>query len=570
MASPKTKTRRPPQARRLDPDAIPEVAGWLHMVERGEIVACEEQHQLCELVRRIFATEDLVLDRERLDRYLGYQRYFPFDLDEPETFMLTLMLCVYTPRGIPRFKTLFLYVGRGFGKNGFITFLTFCMLSDANGIKNYDVHVIATTEDQAKTSFTELHDLLEERKDYFSRGFSWTKEEIKSTKTMSVFKFLTSNAASKDGGRPGAVILDEEHAYQSKRTMNTVLGGLGKKPDARVFKITTDGEVREGPLDDDKRLAADILNGKEPDNRTLPMVFKLDHVDEIHDERMWAKANPRVLRSDVLMQEYRDDYREWLRNPAANPEVPTKRFNCPQQRKDIAVTSWENLERASRDVGDLSGLPCVLGIDYALSTDMLGACLLFHRGDEYQAIAHAWWCTHSVDAELVKAPLDEWAEMGLVTIVDDVDIQPSLPCQWAADVTAELGSEIVMAALDNYRLTLVKGELLNTLGLDSSKTGDEKQVYVVRPSDQMRIYPVINSAFVNGSIAWGESPLMRWCTNNAKAEPAPNNNWKYGKIEPRSRKTDAFMAFVAAMCVADRIPDAPDYSGLLSLEALTY
>ena len=71
----------------------------------------------------------------------------------------------------------------------------------------------------------------------------------------------------------------------------------------------------------------------------------------------------------------------------------------------------------------------------------------------------------------------------------------------------------------------------------------------------MRVHPVIDEAFANHRIAWGNSPLMRWCTNNAKLEPAPNENWKYGKIAAHSRKTDAFMAMVAAFAVVDRIPD---------------
>lgn len=539
----------------LDPDAIPEIAGWLHMVEHGEIVACVEQHMLCSLVRYIFAHERLVLDRGRLDRYVSYQRYFPFDLTEDELFMLALMLCTYTADGVPRFKTLFLYVGRGYGKNGFITFLTFCMLSDANGILEYDVHVVATTEEQAKTSFTELHNLFERDSDTFSRGFKWTKTEIQNRSTSSVFKFLTANANSKDGGRPGAVILDEEHAYESNRTMGVVLGGLGKKPDARVFKITTDGDVREGPLDEDKELAELVLKGDEPDNRFLPMVFKLDNPDEIHDESMWPKANPSITRRPSLMQEYRDDYREWARHPARHPEVPTKRFNCPQQRTDLAVTSWGNLERASRDVGDLHGLPCVLGIDYARTTDMVGACLLFHRGGEWQALVHAWWCTHSSDAGEVKAPLAKWAEEGWLTIVDDVDIASELPCVWARDTAAALDSTIEMAALDDYRLALVKRPLMDVLALDSSIRGESQQVYVVRPSDQMRIVPVIDSAFANGIVSWGDCALMRWSANNAKLVPAPNGNYKYGKIAPHSRKTDAFMAFVDAMCVGDRLPE---------------
>ena len=549
-------------ARILDPDDIPEISAWLRMVEGGGIPACREQHQLCELVRRVFASERLVLDRARLDRYVSYQRYFPFDLTEDELFMLALMLCVYTEEDVPRFKTLFLYVGRGYGKNGFITFLVFCMLSDANGILEYDVHVVATTEDQAKISFLELYNLLDRDADRFRRGFRWTKTEIKNLSTSSVFKFLTANANSKDGGRPGAIVADEEHAYESNKTLGVLMGGLGKKPDARVFKITTDGDVREGPLDEDKELGESILRGDEPDNRFLPMMFRLDDPEEIHDERMWAKANPSVTRRPSLLQEYRDDYREWSRHPAKHPEVPTKRFNCPQQRTDIAVTSRENLMAASRDMGDLRGLTCVLGIDYARTTDMVGACLLFHRDGEWQALHHGWWCTHSADAGEVKAPLADWEDKGLLTIVDDVDISPSLPCEWAARTADELGAEILMASLDDYRLALMKGALMDVLALDSTIKGEGQQVYVVRPSDQMRIVPVIDSAFANGQIAWGDSPLMRWCANNAMLVPAPNENFKYGKVAPHRRKTDVFMAFVAAMCVGDRIPEAAGYDNL--------
>lgn len=541
------------RAEYLDPDAIPEVAGWLHMVEEGEIEACVEQHLLCALVRYIFEHEKLYLDRQRLEKYKGYQRYFPFDLEPDELFMLTLMLCLYNETGVPRFKELFLYVGRGYGKNGFITFLTFCMLSPANGILEYDVHVVATTEDQAKTSFDEMRNIFDRDERTFARGFHWTKTEIKNLKTSSIFKFLTANAQSKDGGRPGALILDEEHAYQDNRTMGVLKGGLGKKPDARIFKITTDGEVREGPLDEDKELAEDILSGKEPDNRILPMLFKLDSPDEIHDEKMWPKANPSITRRPDLLQQYRDDYREWLRHPQKHPEVPTKRFNCPQQRLDIAVTTRENLVAASRDIGDVDGLPCILGIDYARTTDMLGAVLLFNRDGEYQCVNHAWWCTHSSDAGEVKAPLQKWADEGWLTIVDDVDISPTLMTEWAQAWVDDHGCSIQMAAIDDYRITLVK-DALKSIGLDSTLTGDKQQVYRVRPSDQMRVHSVIDSAFANHAIAWGDSPLMRWCTNNAMLVPAPNENWKYGKIAPHSRKTDAFMAMVAAFAVVDRLP----------------
>jgi hypothetical protein len=55
--------------------------------------------------------------------------------------------------------------------------------------------------------------------------------------------------------------------------------------------------------------------------------------------------------------------------------------------------------------------------------------------------------------------------------------------------------------------------------------------------------------------AYIELPLMRWCANNVKVEPAPNGNFKYGKIAPHSRKTDVFMAFVAAFSAREYLPE---------------
>jgi phage terminase large subunit-like protein len=56
--------------------------------------------------------------------------------------------------------------------------------------------------------------------------------------------------------------------------------------------------------------------------------------------------------------------------------------------------------------------------------------------------------------------------------------------------------------------------------------------------------------------------MMRWYTNNTKLEPAPNNNFKYGKIEPKSRKTDGFMAFVNAFILEGVLPETYEISFL--------
>ena len=281
---------------------------------------------------------------------------------------------------------------------------------------------------------------------------------------------------------------------------------------------------------------------------------RLDAREEMEDEAAWPKANPRLNYSPELRLEYRADVREWRRNPLRHPMTPTKRFNMPEERRDVAVTDYANLVAASRpvDVDALRGRPCVVGIDYAKTNDMVGAVALFKVGGEYQVIPYAWWCTRSSDADAVRAPLAEWAGRGIMRLVDDVEVPPGMVARWVAGIATAY--DVRMVALDSFRYALL-AKALAEVGFDGSERGEGQRVWLTRPSDVMRVQPVIDSAFSTRSIAWGESPLMRWATNNAKLEPAPNNCYKFGKIEPHSRKTDPFMALVHAFTVADRIPD---------------
>ena len=75
----------------------------------------------------------------------------------------------------------------------------------------------------------------------------------------------------------------------------------------------------------------------------------------------------------------------------------------------------------------------------------------------------------------------------------------------------------------------------------------------VRPSNEMMISPIITSGFVNKLFVWGDNPLMRWAAWNSKLIMSSNGNITYGKIEPKSRKTDPFKAFVAGMCFSSEL-----------------
>ena len=227
----------------------------------------------------------------------------------------------------------------------------------------------------------------------------------------------------------------------------------------------------------------------------------------------------------------------------------TKRMDSPQGDKDADVTSWENIKATNRPLIDLRGRSCVAGIDYASTTDFVAVGLLFVVDDLHYWITHTWVCRQCKDLSRIKFPLEEAAQRGLLTWVDDVEISPDIPAKWLQN-QAEF-YDIRGVAIDKFRYTLLS-KSLRAVGFDTEKKAP-KGIKLVRPSDEMMIAPTITSLFANHSIIWGDHPLMRWYTNNTKIEQSSAGNITYGKKEAKSRKTDGFKAFVAAEIISDRL-----------------
>ena len=526
------------------------VSNYIELIRSGKVKACQEQLLLIDMVERVLTTEDVHFDEQQLEKYLSYQKYFPFELFEWEEFCFALHNCLYTSDGRLRFPILVIYVARGAGKNGYLGFEDFCLLTSTNGIPEYDIDIFAMSEKQAKASWEDVYNVLENHKQKMKRHFSWTKEEIINTDTNSSFRFNTSSPKTKDGSRPGKVDFDEYHAYESYRLIDVAVTGLGKKPLPRRTIITTDGDNRDGPLDDLKEKCFAILNGEQPDNGTLPFMCRLDSDEEINNKDNWEKANPSLPYLPDLRQELELEYFDYRLNPAANISFASKRMNRPPKTRINEVAKWELIEATNIPIDEIAirGRPCVAGIDYMKTTDFLGAGLLWRvNGIDYW-FSHTWICSESADLGRIKAPLREWESRGLVTFVDAAEIPPELPCVWLENEARKRGCQILMVAIDDYRYQLLSDALMR---INFSADKGYENVFRVRPRDEMLRIPTITSGFVNKRFAWGESPVMRWCCNNSMTVTSKSGNLTYGKIEPKSRKTDTFKAFVAAECASD-------------------
>lgn len=524
---------------------------YINLIESKAVVTNEDIKKMVKLVKEKLSCDNVFIDNDKIDKAIEkIHEYFPYELLPWEKFIIGLIHCYYDDDTVV-WDTFLIEMGRGGGKNGFISPISWYLTTSFHGIKGYNVDIVANSENQAKTSFEDVYNVIEDNK-RLQRAFYHTKQKIVYRRTKSYLKYNTSNARTKDGLRPACIVFDEIHEYEDYSQIKVFKSALGKKKHSRIFMITTNGNVRGGVLDDYLEISKDILNGQNKKMRLLPILYHLDSEKEVHNKKLWEKANPSLRYFKNLQLQMEQEYEDMKYQPQLYAEFMTKRMNIPQGNKDLEVTSWENILATNQEIPDLTGCSCVAGIDYAKTTDFVAAGLLFLYKRKYYWITHSWVCKKCNDLMRIKAPLKEWEKLGLLTFVDGPEISPDIPAEWLAIQGQKYN--ITVLGMDNYRYTLL-AKALRAVGFDTDKKGTNN-IILTRPSNEMLISPTITSLFVNHNIGWGDNPLMRWYTNNSCMITSKAGNTTYGKIEPKSRKTDGFKSFVAAMCSSDDLEDS--------------
>lgn len=529
-----------------------EVKEYIDLVKQGHHRVCREQKALISYVQRVFETEDIYVDKKQLERYMSLAKYFPFKALFPwEKFLVALWDCTYKPDGLPRWKTILCMVGRGAGKDGLIAFDAFASISPYNPVLHYDVDICANNEEQAMRPVQDVIETLETpgTESKLKRFYYHTKEVVQGRKNKGCIKGRTNNPKGRDGMRSGKTIFNEVHAYENYDNIKVFITGQGKVAQPRVGIFTSNGDVNDGPLDDYLARGERILFEGEADNGFLPFICRLESKEQVHDPQNWYMANPSLAYMPHLLEEIKDEYREWCDHPEQNADFLTKRMGIRAGFKEVSVTDYEKVLATKKALPDLTGDSCTVGIDYAELNDWAAVNIHFRRGEERFDINHAWICAQSKTLPRVKAPWQEWAREGIVTVVQDVSISPDLITQYIADAARRYS--IRCLALDHFRWTML-AESLRKIGFDAA---DKTRVKLVRPSDIMQVDPVIQNCFDRQLFHWGNNPCLRWAVNNTKrvrssrAAGVDTGNFVYAKIEAKSRKTDPFMALVASMVV---------------------
>lgn len=352
------------------------------------------------------------------------------------------------------------------------------------------------------------------------------------------------------------MFFNEIHAYEDYKNIKVHTTGGGKKPRFRVTYMTTDGDIRDGVIDDYKKEAKNVFSGVIKNSRTLFFICKLDNEKEVEDPNNWIKANPSLIQFKDLMDNMLSEYKNAQRRPSLFHDFMTKRMNIPHQDETRVVAAWEDILATNQKIPELEGESCIGGLDYASVRDFCGVGLLFKKNGKKIWLSQTFINKHSPHLPLIKKEvLKEADEKGEIIWVDTPTIPPELVAQWFIEKMATYN--IIAIAMDkvkaNYFIEAFKKVGL-TLRATNNKTGEIAIVRSGEFTDTM-VYGVLEDWFANHNLVFGDSTLMRWYVNNTAVEPRKNGNKVFIKIEQQSRKNDGFMALTHATSIQSELEE---------------
>lgn len=471
---------------------------------------------------------------------------------------------------IPLFRTFVILEGRGNGKDGFIIPLLHFFTTQYYGVENYNIDIVATSEGQAQDSYDIAYNVLKDNDHLMKKYFYWNTEYFVNTITKSKFRYNTSNAATKDGKKSGAILFNEYHAYLTDKNIKVYQGGLGKVKHGRIFIITSNGDVRDGPLDELLNICNRILETGDNRLRYFPFLCKMNCLEDIDNPDLWIHANPSLPYLPELRDAIMIDYLEQKERPSKRSEFLSKRMNLPATRDEFEVTSWDNVLKSSyldpkkkieRPLVYTKNQSAIIGIDFAQLNDFASVGILTKNEEELQWRQYTVICSSNKFFKDIKFPFENIGQPGFkdFVIIDSPVINEDILIEWALSKFSDYNIKKIV--LDSYRYQLIKKSFEEHNVSVETKDNPNGLLRMIRypASIAALVAPKLEILFETGNLNIGDSAIMRWAINNTCLKTKKDGNMYFEKVEPKLRKNDPFMAMICALSVTDLLDEKIEY-----------
>jgi phage terminase large subunit-like protein len=274
------------------------------------------------------------------------------------------------------------------------------------------------------------------------------------------------------------------------------------------------------------------------------LIYTLDEEDDWTDREVWIKANPN-LGISVSWKYLEDRVKEALLSPAKQNKIKTKNLNIWTQAESrwILDDVWKACA-SPVDVGELSFLPCTLGIDLSASQDItaLSLCFFPRKGEERFRFLYRFFMPEEnlIERERKdKVPYSYWVKQGLIfTTPGNVIDYDFIEQQIAEDAKRY---QILECAYDPWKAQ----EIVNHLSEAGMKMVEIYQRYsgMAVPTD------TFEKKVLAKQIAHDGNPVMNWmisCTE-VKSDRQGNIMPMKPRREASGKRIDGVVASILAL-----------------------
>jgi len=441
--------------------------------------------------------------------------------------------------GTRKYRRAYLEVPRKNGKSTLAAGIALLLLY-ADGEAGAEVYSAAGDKDQARIVFDQAKAMVEEapvlRKVSKVWRYSITVEESRSS-----YKVLSADAFTKHGLNAHGVIFDELHAQPTRDLWDVLTTATGARRQPLVVAITTAGFDRESICWEVHEYARQVNEGIVIDNSFLGAIYAADEQDDWTQEATWRKANPGygvTVKPDYLAEEAK----RAMASPSYQNTFRRLHLNqwTQQDVRWLDMRAWEACGGAV-NAEALRGRPCYGGLDLASTTDLAALALVFPpmvEGEAYQVLMRFWTPQSSLleRARRDRAPYNAWARDGFLTATpgDVIDYG-----RIRADVEALAQVyQVREVAFDRWGAVQMSQELM-AAGMTMVQFGQGFASMSGPSKDLERLV-------LQGKLAHGGHPVLRWNADNVTATTDPAGNIKPNKAKSTGR-IDGVVALIMAL-----------------------
>lgn len=415
----------------------------------------------------------------------------------------------------------------------------------ADGELGAEIYLMANDKTQADIAFTAAKAMVEACEELKDRSQIYDSDRTKAVfypETFSSLQAITSEPKNKDGLNPSAAVFDEIHESKNDALFGKMTTGSGTRRQPITMCISTAGADRHTigwrEYQADKR----ILAGKSKIDDRLVVIFEAGPDDDWRKEKTWRKANPEYGRG-LKPQRFKSFFREALEDPVK--EASFKRYHLNIWTSD--ATGWIPVEKWDEcggkvDLEKCAELDCWVGLDLSKRSDLTaGVCVFRDRTEPARYLLHAHFWVPGEGIELKEkrdgVPYREWASMGLLTLtpgdcVEYAMIQEHVAERWARRF------KIREIPYDPYNANML-ADSLGRAGLTMVEFPQQPR-YVCPPTMELK------NLVLEGRIAHGGNPILRWMVGNAQVIVDVNGNERLTKKASTAR-IDGLAATINAL-----------------------